>query len=324
MSGDKPFFSVVIPLYNKQNYVQETIKSVLEQSFQDFEIVVVNDGSTDKSATVVESIEDKRIRLIHQENAGVSVARNRGIKEAKADYIAFLDADDIWLPEFLQTMHDMIIDFPNAGMYATGFKHVDNLGNQKPIEIKGLPSNEYVGIIPNYFKSIFLGINPTCSSALCIPRKIFFENNIWFPAGEKYGEDAHVWIRIAMIYDIAYTTEVCASYNIETENNTINEAYKVKKPHNSIVSLWNYSYLIQNKEKLKYFNLYMNKRMYRFIFLNIKNNDKSSAFKNFFKYKLSIKYRLILICLFLIPSKFFPLLKTLYKSNKNFQQRIKK
>lgn len=119
---NRPFFSVVIPLYNKQNYIKETIKSVLNQTFQDFEIVIVNDGSKDDSVKVVESIQDDRIKLVHQENSGVSVARNMGIKEANAKYIAFLDADDLWLPEFLQTIYELIQNFPDAGLYATAYK----------------------------------------------------------------------------------------------------------------------------------------------------------------------------------------------------------
>lgn len=88
MNKTKPYFSVVIPLYNKQSHVKETIQTVLAQTFQDFEIVVVNDGSKDDSVKIVEAIQDDRIRLIHQENQGVSVARNNGIKEAKAEHIA--------------------------------------------------------------------------------------------------------------------------------------------------------------------------------------------------------------------------------------------
>jgi len=89
-------FSVVIPLYNKERSVKNTIESVLNQTFQDFEVIVVNDGSTDNSLEVVKSFNDERIRIINQKNSGVSSARNRGIKEAKYEWIAFLDADDLW------------------------------------------------------------------------------------------------------------------------------------------------------------------------------------------------------------------------------------
>src|SRR5690554_5521626 len=95
-------FSVVIPLYNKELSISNTIQSVLDQTFQNFEIVIVNDGSTDNSVKEVEKFDDKRIRLIHQENQGVSAARNRGIKEARYEWIAFLDGDDLWEKEHLE------------------------------------------------------------------------------------------------------------------------------------------------------------------------------------------------------------------------------
>ena len=104
-------FSVIIPLYNKELSISNTIQSVLDQTFQNFEIVIVNDGSTDNSVKEVEKFDDKRIRLIHQENQGVSAARNRGIEEAKYEWIAFLDADDLWMENHLEEMTKLIHDY---------------------------------------------------------------------------------------------------------------------------------------------------------------------------------------------------------------------
>ena len=97
-----PLFSVVIPLYNKENYISETINSVLKQSVQDFELIVINDGSTDKSLDIVKSFNDFRISLIDQKNIGLSATRNKGIKLAKGRIVALLDADDLWQPNFLK------------------------------------------------------------------------------------------------------------------------------------------------------------------------------------------------------------------------------
>src|SRR4051812_32162135 len=96
------FFSVIIPLYNKANYIENTIKSVLNQTFTDFEIIVVNDESTDESETIVLGFNDKRIQLFNQKNQGVSVARNHGIEKAKGKLVAFLDADDYWFHNHLE------------------------------------------------------------------------------------------------------------------------------------------------------------------------------------------------------------------------------
>ena len=104
--------SVIIPLYNKEKQVAHTLESVLSQTFQRFEIVVVNDGSTDNSVAEVEKIGDSRIRLIHQKNGGVSAARNRGIEDSKYELLAFLDADDEWKPEYLEAQYNLFEKYP--------------------------------------------------------------------------------------------------------------------------------------------------------------------------------------------------------------------
>src|SRR5690625_5076160 len=112
-------FSVVIPLYNKELSIRNTLQSVLDQTFTDFEIVIVNDGSTDSSAAIVEEFTDPRIRLIHQENQGVSAARNKGIEEAKYDWIVFLDGDDLWENNHLEEFVKMIKLFPEDRVFCT-------------------------------------------------------------------------------------------------------------------------------------------------------------------------------------------------------------
>ena len=99
--------SVVIPLYNKEKSIASTLRTVLNQTFSDYEIVIVNDGSTDGSVEEIEKVQDDRIRLVHQPNAGVSAARNRGIEEAKGELNAFLDADDEWKPDYLATQYHL-------------------------------------------------------------------------------------------------------------------------------------------------------------------------------------------------------------------------
>src|SRR5690625_850767 len=114
-------FSVIIPLYNKEKYIHNTIKSVLEQNIIDFEIIVINDGSTDKSYDIVKSIDDKRLKIINQENKGVSSARNLGIKQAKFDWIALLDADDIWHNNHLSEIKNMIDTYPDSLVFSTSW-----------------------------------------------------------------------------------------------------------------------------------------------------------------------------------------------------------
>lgn len=109
--------SVVIPLYNKAHTIVNTLTTVMNQTYIDFEVVIVNDGSIDNSVEIInEHFQDSRIKIINQENAGVSAARNRGVKEAKGDWIAFLDADDEWLPKYLETFIDVLQKYPTANM----------------------------------------------------------------------------------------------------------------------------------------------------------------------------------------------------------------
>jgi glycosyltransferase involved in cell wall biosynthesis len=309
MIENKPYFSVVMPLYNKQSHVKEAIETVLIQTFQDFEIIVVNDGSKDDGVKIIEDMQDSRIRIIHQKNQGVSAARNNGIKEAEAKYIAFLDADDVWLPKFLETIHKMTINFQDAGIYATQYELVDNSGQHTQLNIKALPSNDYIGVIPNYFKSITLGDNLVWTSAVCIPKKIFVENDIWFPVGEKYGEDQHVWARVAMLFDIVYNTNICALYNTETENNTTGSILKEKNPHDSILSLRKFRKVVKNEEKLNYLDKYIQKHVANFIFLNMKNDNKRHAIKQIFEHELSAKNKFFLFFLFFCPIRIYPFLK---------------
>ena len=114
--------SVVIPLFNKADSIQATLQSVCSQTFTDFEVIVVDDGSTDDGGIVVEQYPDDRIRVFHKNNSGVSSARNRGIQESLGQYIALLDADDQWDKHYLQEQVRMIQDFPEAAMWGINFQ----------------------------------------------------------------------------------------------------------------------------------------------------------------------------------------------------------
>ena len=131
--------SVVIPLYNKEKQIANTLHSVLRQTFQNFEIVVVDDGSTDNSVQEVEKVNDIRIRIVHQKNAGVSAARNKGIEEARYDLIAFLDADDKWDQEYLQTQYGLYEKYSDCSVYACNYVFQDVSGIMKNTIIRKLP-----------------------------------------------------------------------------------------------------------------------------------------------------------------------------------------
>ena len=205
--------SVVIPLYNKEKQIANTLRSVFDQTYTDYEIIVVNDGSTDNSVAVVESLNDSRIRLIHQKNAGVSAARNRGIEDAKGEYLALLDGDDEWKPEFLETMLTLVERYPNCRVFAGNYTQVDNTGKHSPTIINGITFKGSDGILDNYF-TVAAKSNPPVWSSCVMTTKDVFETVGGFPIGVKSGEDLLTWARIACRYKIAYTILPLAYYNM--------------------------------------------------------------------------------------------------------------
>ena len=201
-----PMVSIVMPLYNKENDVSRAVQSALNQTLADSELIVVNDGSTDRGPEIVRNISDSRIRLINQENAGVSAARNRGIQEAKSDLIAFLDADDEWKPDFLETILSLQAAFPSCDVFATNYLYREVSGIYRAPIIRGIPASPWRGIISDYFHTASRSDPPLWSSAIAVTKDAI-ESVGLFPVGVTDGEDLLTWARLALRYDIAYSTE---------------------------------------------------------------------------------------------------------------------
>jgi len=214
-----PKISVVIPLYNKAPHIKRALESVLAQTVREFEVLVVDDGSTDGGAEIVKGFTDPRLRLISQENRGVSLARNRGILDSDGDLIAFLDADDAWTPGFLETIAKLSESFPQAGAVATAYDVIDPKGRLKPpIVFPEIPAPPWEGIVPSYFRSA-MGATLVWTSAVAVRRSVFDEIG-GFPEGVNLGQDMDMWLRIALRYPIAYTTFVGATYFMNAVNRT--------------------------------------------------------------------------------------------------------
>lgn len=195
--------SVIIPLYNKEKYIKRSIESVLNQTFRDFEILVVDDGSTDNSYEVIKTINDERIRLFHQKNAGVSAARNKGIHEAKYNLIAFLDADDIWKPGYLQAQYDLYMKYPDCCIFACNYQFRNSSGQVTNTIINNLPFKTIDGIIDKYFVVASSSNPPICSSSVMI-KKCAINEISGFPIGIKSGEDLITWAKLCIRYKTAY------------------------------------------------------------------------------------------------------------------------
>jgi glycosyltransferase involved in cell wall biosynthesis len=212
-----PIVTVVIPLFNKATDVERTVRSVLAQSQPDFELIVVDDGSTDGGGDVVRAIGDPRIRTIRQANAGVSAARNRGIAEAATDLVALLDADDEWRPDFLRSVLELRSRFPQAGLWAAGYLMAPpDSGPLKQPQLRGVPTAPEGGLIDDFFVCLRKDC-PVCSSNV-LGRRSIFEALGGFAVGEKLSEDWDMWARIALRYRVAFLPEVQAVYHLDASN----------------------------------------------------------------------------------------------------------
>lgn len=203
--------SVVIPLYNKQDLIVNTIQSVLTQTYQDFEIIVVDDGSTDDSPNQVLDFQDPRIRLVYQNNSGVAAARNRGISESRGDFVAFIDADDLWLPDYLYTQLLLVRKFPNCDVFACNYEFKNLNGVIANPKLYNIPFDGEFGLLDGYFEISSVSDPPLWTSAVMV-RKPVIESVGGFPVGIKSGEDLLTWARLACRYDIAYCMKPLATY----------------------------------------------------------------------------------------------------------------
>lgn len=210
-------FSVVIPLYNKQKYILKAIRSVLNQTLTTFELIVVDDGSTDDSVHIIEQINDKRLKILKKANEGVSAARNNGVKIAKYDYIAFLDADDWWDLQYLEEMSKTIKEFPDGGLFSSRFLIVKKKrAVASNIHLDSGFKAGYIDYFKLYNQTFCQLIN---SSSVIVPKKVFIKLGGFHTSITK-GEDFHLWARIALKYKIVYLNKNLSFYNqdVDSEN----------------------------------------------------------------------------------------------------------
>lgn len=211
----KETFSIVIPVHNKEKYIERTLKSVLGQSYVNFEVILVNDGSTDSSGEICDNfaLTDSRIKVIHQNNGGVSNARNTGIKAASNDLIAFIDADDIWDPIFLEQMSELIKHFPNVDIYSAKYATIKE-GNINIGEDFFLGDEKFIlfDLIEKCAEKVRFPIN----SSSVIIRKRAIEKVGYFDERIVFYEDYDLFVRIALQSKVAYlNTKPLSFYNLD-------------------------------------------------------------------------------------------------------------
>lgn len=204
-----PRFSVIMPLYNKERYLKKAIESVIAQTYRDFELIIVDDGSTDNSVTICEeylnNITHQTSHIIHQKNSGVAAARNRGVAESHGEFVCFLDADDWWESTFLEEMDRLIAEYPDAGIYASNYIYYKPGKTHVALNLE----RGYINYPEAYLQS---GSMPVTSITTCMPRKVFDEMR-GFPVGIKLGEDLLLWAKTALHYKVAFCEKPLAYYN---------------------------------------------------------------------------------------------------------------
>lgn len=239
-------FSVIIPLYNKALYVAKAIKSVLSQTFAEYELVIMDDGSTDDSFDVaLRTIEEHpNCHLYQQKNGGVSVARNNAVALSQGEYLCFLDADDWWDAHFLEAMSELIVDYPEAGVYGTNYTIVNETRHKTRVAQIGVDDGfekGYINYCQTYAKTMYM---PLWTGAVCMPRTVFDEMD-GFPQGIKLGEDFMLWIRVALKYSVVFLNKPLAYYNqdVDVANRGVG---KLHVPDHHM--LWNLGFL-EKEEK---------------------------------------------------------------------------
>lgn len=208
-------FSVIIPVYNKAATVRLAVESVYAQTYTDFHIIIVDDGSKDAPEDALQSLTGSQHFLIHQENGGVSRARNTGLAYAKGEYVCFLDADDLWKPNHLETLYQLIEKYPDSDMFVTSHELITP--NEKVIH-----SSEALNTYdPDFETDDFLGIlNRTSYSiintnSVCVCRSVLEQEKIRFEPGIRIGEDTDVWYRLGLKHKVAVSQKETTVYRRE-------------------------------------------------------------------------------------------------------------
>lgn len=199
---NSPTVSVIIPVYGAENYIADTLRSVLAQTYTNFEVLIVDDGCLDRSIEICQQFSDPRIKIIHQKNRGLAGARNTGIRHAQGEYLAFLDADDLWLPSKLEKHVQHLNGSLQVGLSFSYSIFIDEQGN--PTGIYQIPSR-IKNITPDYA----LRRNPVGNGSTVVARKAAFQaiefqenrhgevENFYFDEDFKQAEDLECWTRIA-------------------------------------------------------------------------------------------------------------------------------
>ena len=247
-----PLISVVIPVFNGERTIQETIESILNQTFSDFEIIVINDGSEDSTLQIVSNISDSRLRILTYPNAGLAASRNRGITEATGEYVAFLDADDLWTPDKLAAQFKQLQANPDAAVAYSWTDFIDGSGCfVRPAAHFTVSGNVFSRLLLTNF--LDNGSNPLISKQALIEVGGLDESL-------KAAEDWDLYLRLAARYPFVVVTSPQVLYRVSADSmsgNVFRQETETLKVINKVFS--------QAPESLKYLRPYSLANVYKYL-----------------------------------------------------------
>lgn len=309
------WISVVIPLYNKGSYIEATIKSVLKQSYHKFEIVIIDDGSTDNSISVVKSFEDERIKLVCQANQGVSKARNNGVDHSEFGIIAFLDADDEWHENYLENIIYLIEQYPQASVFGVACEVKEK--NEVKHRLSDIKYG-WEGIINDYseFFNKSIRIN---SSSFAIKKESFYDVG-GYNVGEVLAEDLYFYVKVLRKYKLGYKNTPLVTINKGVEGQTTSKLFDISKDCflREVSKTLTYKESVDKREILTLKKAH-DKRLLGIIITNVKNlNGIDRRYVVDFKTMKGSIIGIGLIIISFLPNKavnkFFVFCRTLYRS----------
>lgn len=208
------FFSVVIPVYNKEPHIDRCINSVINQKYQNFEIIAVDDGSTDASFSSLIKYKSPRVKVFKKRNGGAASARNYGVQKSHGKYVAFLDADDAWSDEHLSTIVLLHRYASQAVAFGTGYQRVNRSNCGRKIRLARAGNFK---VIKNYVRDFSKTMPLTHSSTTVVKKEILLAVG-GFPCELTYYEDWAVWLKVAMCGDVAYSSKITATLYMDAVN----------------------------------------------------------------------------------------------------------
>jgi len=300
--------SVIIPTYNRADFIIETVKSVLCQTYQDFEIIIIDDGSTDNTSDLIKTIDDVRLKYIYQKNSGLPASpRNVGIKKAKGNFIAFLDSDDLWLPEKLEKQVEILANDDNIGLvYCNASYFGADYHGDSTIVQKGYSGDVFDKLIE---KNFVPALSVMCRREVFTVAGLFDESK-----NLRAVEDYELWMRIAKYFKLHYIDQVLCRYRLHSQN--ILGEDKFKSSYKAFLAFASVCNKVKMTRRQFQIGLAAN---YFYIAMAYLNSDNVQLFKFFLKKSMKEKLTPLKIVLFIFAIVFRGFLPAIYRFRNNFK-----